>query len=210
MIASKEKKKSRLNGLESVSKGAESAIGMTIPYVVKITIKGTCPMLFHRWNCEAVEEKAKAKRNSEIKKTDNIESYVYRDSKGYICLPGTYLKGAMMIAAKRWNDPGSARKTAHDLFKGSVIPLTELASLGIKEWDYVDQRRVTIIRSGITRKRPAINEDWEAEIDFLIQTPDLIPPAFLQEVCAAAGLLVGVGDYRPTYGRFRIIGFEVK
>lgn len=58
------------------------------PYVATVKIKGDVDILFHAWNCEAVETKAKAAKGSVAKKTDDTESYMYRDDDGFICLPG--------------------------------------------------------------------------------------------------------------------------
>ena len=105
-------KKAELRGLDPVSNDGESAIVRTIPYIVNVTIEGTTPMLFHRWNCEAVEEKANAKKGSAEKKIDNIESYVYRNGKNNLCLPGEYLRQSIINAAKYQQDPRSPRKSA--------------------------------------------------------------------------------------------------
>lgn len=165
-------------------------------------------MLFHRWNNEAVAEKAAAKKGSAAKKTDNIESYVYRNDAGELCLPGEYLRGAIVGAAKFKQDPRSPRKSAMDLFKAGVISLTPLASLGVSEWDYEDKRRVVIQRSGITRVRPAMRAGWKAQIQLMVNTPEYIDQPFLLDVLGTAGRLIGVGDFRPTYGRFDVTRFE--
>ena len=57
-----------------VTNGAEPDIDLGQPYVVRVVVKGTADLLFHRWNCEAVAEKASAKKGSQAKKTDNVES----------------------------------------------------------------------------------------------------------------------------------------
>lgn len=49
------------------------AIDLTLPYVVEFKVEGICPMLFHAWNIEAIEEKANAARGSKVKKEDNLE-----------------------------------------------------------------------------------------------------------------------------------------
>ena len=105
-------------------------------------LTGTADLLFHRWNSQAVEEKAKAAKNSKAKKTDDIESYVYRNDGGELCIPGEYVRQAIVAAAKFRQDPRSPRKSAMDLYKAGVVPLTILASTGKKAWDYEDTRRV--------------------------------------------------------------------
>lgn len=187
-------------------------IAVECPYTAIMELEGTSPMLFHRWSDEAVEAKAKAAKNSAAKKTDNVESYVYRNEDGEICIPGTYLRGAICGpagAAKYRSDPRSSRKSALDLYKAGVIVLTDLASLGTANWDYLDRRRVTIQRSGITRVRPAFLAGWKTTFEVLVQTPEYIAPMDLHDVVSQAGRLVGLADFRPTYGRFRVTHFEV-
>ena len=198
-----------LKVVKDASNGGEHAIDMSQPYRASVTISGHADILFHRWNNEAVAEKAASAKGSAAKKSDNVESYVWRDIDGNVCLPGEYLRGSIVHAAKFHQDPRSPRKSAMDLFKAGVVSLTDLASLGAKEWDYLDRRRVVVQRSGITRERPAMRKGWQATIQLMITTPEYINPDFLQQVIAKAGLLVGVGDFRPSYGRFGIANFEV-
>jgi len=96
-----------------------------------------------------------------------------------------------------------------DLYKAAVISLTEVADLGVKTWDYMDQRRVTVMRAGITRNRPGMHEGWEAEFVFQVQLPEYVPPGDLHDVLSNAGRIIGIGDFRPTYGRYRVMKFEV-
>ncbi len=178
------------------------------PYVVEVEIEGTADLLFHRWSNEAVEEKSKAAKNSKSKKEDNVESYVYRNTAGELCIPGEYLRQAIVHAAKYRQDPRSPRKSAMDLYKAGIVSLTDLSSLGVKEWDYLDRRRVTIQRNGVTRVRPAMLKGWRAAFLFQVMTPEYIEPQDLNATIQQAGRLVGIGDFRPTYGRFVVIRFE--
>jgi len=188
--------------------GAAHDIEYSEPYIAHVKITGIADILFHRWNCEAVEEKAKAAKGSKAKKSDNIESYVYRNADGEICLPGEYLRQAVIHAAKFRQDPRSPRKSAMDLFKAGIVSLTQLASLGKMTWDYEHRCRVTVQRNGITRVRPAMLSGWEASVDLLVNTPEYIRPDVLHEVINNAGRLVGVADFRPSYGRFLVSSFD--
>ena len=193
----------------SVSNDAEVEILTETPYAVEVELTGSAPFLFHRWSVDAIAEKAAAKKGSKAKKEDNIESYVYRNDAGELCIPGEYLRGAMILAAKYKQDPRSPRKSAMDLFKAGVVALTDLSSLGTKDWDYLDRRRVMIQRQGITRTRPAIREGWKAKFVLQVLTPEYIDMSLLNEVIQSAGRLVGVGDFRPTFGRFQVTSFHV-
>lgn len=201
--------KAALKVVGDPSNGGEFAIDTTQPYRAEVTINGVSDFLFHRWNNEAVAEKAAAAKGSKAKKEDNIESYVWRDEKGFLCIPGAYLRGSVVNAAKFHQDPRSPRKSAMDLFKAGCISLTELATLGVKDWDYEDRRRVLVQRNAITRVRPAIRKGWTATFIFMITTPEYIGPELLQAVILRAGQLVGVGDFRPTYGRYAISNFKL-
>jgi hypothetical protein len=196
--------------------GGRQAIELCVPYTAHIKIVGSADLLLHAWNCEAVQEKADSKKGSKVKKSDNVESYVRRNDDGIICLPAEYLRMSVVNAAKFQQDPRSHRKSAMDLFKAVVVSLSPLSPIinhkgkVSKEWDYEDSRRVQIQRSGITRIRPAFKEGWSVEISLMVLTPEYIDPALLHETVSVAGRLIGVGDFRPTYGRFQVSRFEVQ
>lgn len=194
-------------GGEVPTNGAESVFLQ--PYMVHVAIEGVADFLFHRWNPESVDEKAKAAKGSKAKKTDDIESYVYRNDDGELCIPGEYLRQSIIMAAKFRQDPRSPRKSAMDLFKAGVISLTKLASLGVKNWDYEDRRRVVIQRSGVNRTRPAMKVGWQAEFDIQVNLPEYITSSMLNDTINAGGRLIGLGDFRPTYGRYAITSFDV-
>ena len=167
-----------------------------------------CPILFHAWNNEAVAEKSKAAKGSKAKKTDDLESYVYRTKKKTLGIKGEALARAIVEVGRYRQDPRSPRKSAMDLLTAGVVPITILADTGAKKWDYVDRSRVRVQRNAITRERPALNEGWQATFEFLVNIPEYISPPFLLDLITQAGRLQGLGDHRPTYGRFQVINFE--
>lgn len=202
-----------------VSNAGAATIALDEPYRVAVQITGDAPILFHRWQSDAVEAKAKAAKGSAAKKSDDIESYVWRDAAGIIGLPGEYLRGSLIDprngAAKYLQDPRSPRKSALDLFKAGVVSLTDLAPLTradgslAESWDYVDRRRVTVQRAGITRERPALAAGWSCTAVLLSTTPQYIDPIMMRQALVQAGRLVGVGDFRPSFGRFTVTRFEL-
>lgn len=196
-------------GGDTPTNGAAATIAQGEPYTVAITIRGSADLLMHRWNCEAIDEKSKAAKGSKAKKSDDIESYVYRNDDGEIAIPGEYLRQALIHAAKFRQDPRSPRKSAMDLFKAALMVDPQLASLGVTEWDYVDTRRAVVQRNGINRSRPAMRVGWQAEFLVTVLLPEYVSPEILLDVLNTAGRLIGVGDFRPTYGRFGVVGFNV-
>ncbi len=201
----------RVNGSSAIEGGVTNdgaaAIEYAAPYRAHVAIEGVADLLFHRWSNEAVEAKAAAAKGSKAKKTDDVESYVWRCENGNLGLPGEYLRRSIVNAAKFKQDPRSPRKSAMDLFNAAVVSLTNLADLGVGEWDYEDRRRVVVQRNAVTRVRPAMRAGWRAEFDLMVTLPEYIAPQFLAQVVGDAGRLVGVGDFRPTFGRFIVVNF---
>ncbi len=171
---------------------AARQIAFEEPYIARLRVTGSAALIFHRWSVDGIE----------------CGSYVYRNDERCICVPGEYFRQSAVTAAKFLQDPRSPRKSAMDLFKAGIVVLDELCSLGSKEWDYLDRRRVTIQRAGITRTRPAFKPGWQAEFTVQVLVPEYISPDLLNETFQRAGRLIGVGDMRPTFGRFQVTSFE--
>lgn len=190
------------------SDDANDAFIATAPYRISLIIRGTADLLFHRWSNEDVAAKATAKRGSSVKKTDNLEAYVHRDDAGMVCLPGVYLHAAIKEAGKFMQDPRSSRpKQACDLFKAALVPVTVLSPLGPK-WEIEDKRRMVVNRSGITRTSPGFKAGWEAEFDFDVILPEYVSQEMFHEALSLAGRVIGLAQYRPTYGRFQVVKFS--
>lgn len=193
-----------------MSNDAAAVINTEMPYIATVSIEGTAAFLYHRWSVEGVEAKSKAAKGSKAKKEDDIESYVYRNGDGILCIPSEYLRMSIIGAAKFKQDPRSPRKSAMDLFKAGVVGLEDMCTVGKDKWDFIDRRRVMIQRNGITRHRPGLNSGWRVTVPLMVNLPEYIAPAFLNEVVQMAGRLIGVGDFRPTFGRFAVTKFEVQ
>ena len=199
----------KVSALSSTSNDAQLDVEIQTPYEVECKIEGTAALLFHRWSCDAIEEKAAARKGSAAKKTDNIESYLYRDEKGFLAIPAEYFRQSIIHAAKFKQDPRSPRKSAMDLFKAGICTLNEMCSLKVKGPDFLDRRRVVIQRSGITRVRPAMLAGWKCAVNLQVLLPEYIDPTLLNETLQYAGRIVGIGDFRPSFGRFVVTGFNV-
>lgn len=190
--------------------GGRQTTSFLQPFRVSATLMGASDLLFHRWNCESVAAKHKAHKGSAAKKTDDIESYVWRNDAGEICIPGEYVRMSVVEAAKFKQDPRSSRKSAKDLFKAGIASLDLVSSLNTKTWDYLDTRRVTIQRgSGVSRTRPAMKVGWKADFRFEVLLPEYIDAQLFYDTLALAGRVIGIGDFRPTYGRFSITSWKV-
>jgi len=200
---------------------ANFSIEQSRPYTVRVKVKGVAKMLLHCWQNEAIEEKAKAKKGSDIKKTDNLESYVERVKNpenpdfGKIVMPTLNLCAGIACAAKSYTDKAAGKgKTMYSRVRACVVPGSEYGVInegkekrdenGNHTWDFVDSRRAVINRAGITRSRPAFNEGWEITFDLLVLEPEYVSFEMLYTLVSDAGKFQAIGDFRPTFGRFRI------
>ncbi len=207
------KKLQNLTELNGVSNDAKDVIEMEIPFTVEVEIQGTTPFLFHRWSNEAVAAQQAAKKNSKVKKSDNTESYVFRNDNNALCIPAEYVRMSLINSAKYDQHPQKPRASAFDLFKAGIVCSPELCPLGdgqIFKEDFMDMRRVVIQRSSITRSRPAMKTGWKIELEITSLLPDLIDFNFLHKTLIRAGQLIGVGDFRPSFGRFAVTKFKLK
>jgi hypothetical protein len=194
----------RVNGK---GKGPRGVVEPETTYAVEVEVVGTEAMLCHRYDTEAVKSKGAAKKGSKEKKTDNLESYVYRLDNGECGFPGLNFKAALCDAARYQQDPRSPRKSARDLFRAG-IKCPGMASFGRKTWDYEDVRKCNVQRSAITRTRPAFKAGWQLKFRIDILLPEYVTEELLQSVVEQAGRVVGLGDFRPDFGTYRVVSFK--
>lgn len=125
---------------------------------------------------------------------------------GQPCLPGEMIEAAFISAAKK-SRLGQQAKAGiiSDGFWRIEYPDAprSLDELWADE-NYRLSVGVRVQSSRVIRTRP-IFRDWSAEIsiDFL---PDQFDRGNVIETVAVCGRLVGLGDWRPRFGRFRVEG----
>lgn len=121
-----------------------------------------------------------------------------------VCVSGDVLE-AMLINGAKKNKLGTQ-------FKAGIVvtdnPLLNFngAHLTIKDlWDdgnYTDMRAVRIQKNAIMRCRPIFSE-WS--LNFKVNyMPDTVEESQIRHAAEIGGLVVGICDYRPRYGRFSV------
>jgi hypothetical protein len=197
--------------VESAANGS-AAPTATEEYCADVLLVGTTPLLMHRYDISAVKAKGKAAKNSETKKSDDLVSYLHRDDKGRVCIPGANLWSCLVGTAASVQDPRSPRKAAKELVKASlrIEPFLSPLLPVRKTWDYVDERRVLVQQSAVARQRPAFQEGWSVEFAVTVLAPEYIDTDFLHSLLGRAGRFNGLGDFRPLFGLFRVDRFVVR
>lgn len=169
---------------------------------VKVKIKGIVPLLMHKYNIINNEEKAKRKDEQYSIETD-AQKALYFDKKIGCYAPSTWIEACLRESAK---DFKQGKKTYKNAILSSVFCEEEKISLHKKIYDEIDVRAVVIQRNRIAKGRPKFNT-WELEF-ILCYDETRIKKDILKQILEEAGATKGIGDYRPKFGRFKVIKFE--
>lgn len=179
-----------------------------------ITITGTAPLLMHNSRlANPIDPAAKAlkkvtgKRNKtdddhlEVARLEYLGSLYFDPDIGpYV--PGDNIWRALYDAAKK-------RKMGPRIKEGLIITsdINPISYRGPRDldglWKDENYRLMASVKVGtsrVMRCRP-IFRDWAAQAEGVLDTQQL-DPADLTEIAEIAGQLVGLGDWRPRYGRF--------
>lgn len=137
-----------------------------------------------------------------------MEAGLYLDSKKRVILPSRVLEAHICAAARKTKDGKAALaglfvdNDAILEYEGGPLSLAELL-------DSPDHRLVTGVKvqqNRVMRCRPMF-KNWSAtfRVSLLSEQAD---PSDLQEWLTQGGAFVGIGDYRPRYGRYELRSFE--
>lgn len=183
---------------------------------VQVAIVGTSPLIFNRMAEKAKREllmpkgrKTAADRAQSLKHVpiDEYRNSVYRSidpaSVTRLCLPAPAFKGAMATAAL---DLPGTKKT-------EIGRLTWVTGTTVQVWG-VPQLLMSVVRSADMAKTPdirtrAILPEWCCILNVNFVRPKLHARAVCN-LLAAAGITVGVGDFRQekgkgSFGQFRLV-----
>lgn len=176
-------------------------------------LKGIAPILQGRHPTPEEEEKIKEMENKRgtVKKrplTDEeqykMHQYRLGNGKGKYYQPSDMIEAAMVKAATSYRIPGEGKKSYKDLFKaGILVSPPEIVHKNQKF--YADKRWGTNPNTGgaIWVVRPRCDE-WELSFNIEVLQWERIPDETVLEVLQYAGQYVGIGCWRPKFGRFLV------
>jgi len=190
----------------------------------QVTIQGTADLLMNAF--EVIGDAPASVHSGAAKDySDEWLKKLYLLDDGTLYQPEAHLIGTLTRGATTYKVPGRRGKTYKDTVKGGVfiepacIPhkanlsdfekgpvITGPAPDGSKYVAYVDRRPVRVQRAMVIRYRPALRKGWE--LSFTVQAlDDEFQPAALKAILDTAGREVGIGDFRPRFGRFMVTAF---
>jgi len=190
-----------------------------------VTIQGTTVLLQHRFGPQAQTELA-----DQVKRVAGQRDFTgeWIDSAylldGKVVHPAEHIYQAMIRAASNFRIKGRGKKTYEDLVSSAVIiepdlipfegpielPSPEEIPIGAPKEGcpvFVDIRPVRIQKSRVLRERLGIAPGWRLSFNLTVTEEDF-PPEAIKAILDYAGQFIGIGDYRPRFGRFMVIRFE--
>lgn len=174
---------------------------------LSVKIIGIVPLLQNRYEMTPAEDDNKALRKVGVpNRKDDWKKALYINDEIGIYQPAAHIEGAMIKAAVNFQIVGKGKKTYRDLFKSSVFVSPEFIPHGKPEPDFIDRRLVRVNNSAVDRQRPGF-KNWALEFEIQVME-DQINKEVVRQVLEHAGRQVGIGDFRPRYGRFAIERFE--
>jgi len=138
-----------------------------------------------------------------IAKSEYLAS-LYTNSDGIVCLPGLNIRKSLIEGAR-------LHKGGKNIERGVII-LDDMIPLVFdgpktpeKLWDdprFVDARSVVVMRSRLIRYRPVFKA-WSATVNCIVNE-ESIDIESLMHYWREAGAMVGMGDFRPLFGRYSV------
>jgi len=170
----------------------------------KVKIRGVAPLLQHRFP-ETEEDKPQRRKVGVLDWSKEVEEALYKKSDGTVYEPSTHIEGAMIKAASNFQIPGRGKKTYKDLFKSAVF--VEPLEIPLEPQKYTVDRRPVVMPGGrIVRSRPKF-ENWGLTFDVIV-TEEELRAETVKNILIYAGNYIGIGDFRPKFGRFEVVEFK--
>jgi hypothetical protein len=185
-------------------------------HIAKVHLVGTTPYS----QSKHVSEEEHPKKNKESPDDYENRTWMHRmhvNADGNVFIPMTSFTAAIRTSAKRLRIrvPGKGQTEFGKYFEAGIDACDDLV-LPIKA-DDVRKERLFVPSDGkpgggkrVYRNFPRIDK-WEGDMVFYV-LDDLITEDVFSQVLRSAGLLVGIGRFRPEnrgfYGRFKVSSLE--
>ena len=188
----------------------------------RLTMEGTAPLLMHSARlANPLDPATKAikritgKRlktdddHAEIARLEHLGS-LYLDADVGPFLPGDNIWRCLYDAAKKYKKGPKIKEGV--FIASSVNPISYRGPRDADGlWNDENYRLVASVKVGmqrVMRTRPMF-PTWKADAEGILD-PNQLELAELVDIASTAGLLIGLGDWRPRYGRFVATVEQVK
>lgn len=136
-----------------------------------------------------------------------ILDLAYVDQELGCYIPAEQIRASLVKAAVNFIHTKSTKKSYKDFINATVEIEPGKIRLGKGDCDYIHREYVKRKLKPALLSRPAFRKGWEVGFNLLV-SEDEISQDCLKEILEHAGKFVGIGDWRPHFGRFEIIEFK--
>ena len=181
---------------------------------LRYVVKGTTPLLMHNPATSMKGGGGMSRRKIPTPEAEALAGLYVSD--GHLFFPAVGLRNSLLSGAKGYR---VGRVAATGILAGAIILIDEsfpvLDGKG-KPWPSdkyeIDIRRAVVQDAGILRARPKLELPWRIEARFGF-VPEIVELSVIKEVLVRAGMVVGIGDYRPEkmgwFGRYEVVDLRV-
>jgi hypothetical protein len=138
---------------------------------------------------------------------EQAEAAAYRLANGQLCQPGEHVFQSILKAATSYQIPGRGKKTYKDAVKGGLLVTPDYIPHKEGTEFLIYSVPVAIQKARVMRHRPLIR-DWRLTFELVVLDHEMLPIDALRTILDHAGAQVGIGDYRPRFGRFSVINWS--
>lgn len=180
-------------------------------YKIQGKISGTAPLLFGKMSDDTVKtlsgEGGGGRRYTPAERLAEVAQRYYWDEEG-IYLPGWSFKKCLLDGTKKGGIK-EGKASAASFFAATVFPDAKLR-FNKKEPDGVYEaqgKRPPRTGGAVIIRYPMMEADWEVSFTLTV-VDDRRAEADIRRGLEEAGLLVGLGPWRPEFGRFIVSEWE--
>jgi len=173
-------------------------------YIIEGRLTGDAPFLFNKMvDPSVLDSGVSGGGGSQASRLAEAELKVYRGTDGKLCVPKWTLKRVMLDGARE--SKLKVQKTSLFKLVNAFVFLDTDPTFGVADRSYIHEAVGRIPpgprgKAAIIR-RPALDTGWTLWFRLSI-TNEAIPSDQLKAVLVLAGSLLGMGSWRPEYGRF--------
>lgn len=186
--------------------------------IYEIKIKSKCSMLHHGAQAVGMEKTIGRKKGGEalLGDSDEWKKTIYFKEGIGVYLPAVSFEACLVNAAKQFKITG--RQTATKFVQSGLFCMDEFLPFIVngKPISELDDPRIQIDKR--TVKNPSTKgrnvryrakfDSWESCFRVIVNSDDYLKKDMLTEIINYGGSFIGVGDYRPRFGRFELVSIK--
>lgn len=181
--------------------------------IVDVEIQGIAPLLQNNIEGSAEQMARKGKRSTGGVKDvpEEWKGKIYKIKDGQLGHPAGAIESALTKAARDFK--ADKRRSMADIIKAICYvqePFLEL--IGKSEPDSI--HRASVVNPNTKGRgfvyRPLFETGWKGNFSLTVADLEMVDISQVHEILSHAGRRIGIGDWRPKFGRFMVTRFEVR